>query len=468
MEALHYTQRDDTICALATAGGSAAIAVIRISGPQTFPVLEEIFCPATENKKIAEAKGQTLHFGRICRDDEIIDEVMLSVFREPHSYTGEDVAEISCHGSVYIQQRVIEMLIARGIRLAEPGEYTMRAFMNGKMDLAQAEAVGDLVSSQSHSQHKLAMQQMRGGYSQTMKNLRQQLLDFTSLIELELDFTEEDVEFADREKFLNLIDEIKTEAYKLIDSFKTGNVLKKGIPVAIIGKPNSGKSTLLNTLLNDEKAIVSEIPGTTRDVIEDTIIIDGISFRFIDTAGLRETTGTVESMGVERTYDKIEQASIVLYLFDASHTSLEEVKAELDEFKAHTDITQKRFIILGNKIDMLECAPKHFSELVEMETIFISAKRKENLKLITDSLVKSVDRDKMQNDTVVSSARHHEALVQAYQAMENVESGMKQGISTDLISIDLRTALHHIGSITGDISTDEVLGNIFSQFCIGK
>ncbi|MGM0613287.1 MAG: tRNA uridine-5-carboxymethylaminomethyl(34) synthesis GTPase MnmE [Bacteroidota bacterium] len=468
MEALHYTQRNDTICALATAGGSAAIAVIRISGPQTFPVLEEIFCPATKNKKISEVNGQTLHFGRICKDKEVIDEVMLSVFRQPHSYTGEDVAEISCHGSVYIQQRIIELLLAKGIRLAEPGEYTMRAFMNDKMDLAQAEAVGDLIASQSQSQHQLAMQQMRGGYSQTMKNLRTQLLDFTSLIELELDFSEEDVEFADRNKFLQLIEEIKTETHKLIASFKTGNVLKKGIPVAIIGKPNSGKSTLLNALLNEERAIVSEIPGTTRDVIEDSIIIDGISFRFIDTAGLRETSETVESMGVERTYNKIEQASIVLYLFDASRTPLEEIKAELDEFKAHTDVSQKRFVILGNKTDMLERSPKHFSELVDMETIFISAKRRENLKLITDSLLKSVDQDQLENDTVVSSARHHEALLKAYQAMESVESGMKQGIPSDLLSIDLRSALHHIGSITGDISTDEILGNIFSRFCIGK
>ena len=464
----HYTQRDDTICALATAGGSAAIAVIRISGPGTFPVLEKIFCPVSKSKDIKNLKGQTLHFGRICRDDEIIDEVLLSVFRAPYSYTGEDVAEISCHGSVYIQQRIMELLMSHDIRLAEPGEYTMRAFMNGKMDLSQAEAVGDLIASQSQSQHQLAMQQMRGGYSDTMKNLRQQLLDFTSLIELELDFSEEDVEFADRKRFLQLIDEIKTETGKLIESFKTGNVLKKGIPVAIIGKPNSGKSTLLNTLLNEERAIVSEVPGTTRDVIEDSIIIEGVSFRFIDTAGLRETSETVESMGIEKTFDKIRQASIVLYLFDASQTSLEEVKKELREFRQNIDSDQKRFVILGNKIDMLERSPKHFSELVEMETIFISAKRKENLKMVTDSLLRSVDQEKLDTDTVVSSARHHDALSKALSAIESVEQGMQQGIPNDLLSIDLRTALHHIGSITGDISTDEILGNIFSNFCIGK
>lgn len=464
----HYTQRDDTICALATAGGSSAIAVIRLSGPDSFRIIDNIFCPAAHKQAPTKAKGQSLHFGRICFGEEVIDEVLLSIFKAPHSYTGEDVAEISCHGSVYIQQQIMELLMQEGARLAEPGEYTMRAFMNGKMDLSQAEAVGDLIASQSKSQHQLAMQQMRGGYSETMKKLRQQLLDFTALIELELDFAEEDVEFADRSRFLELLKEIKAETNKLIESFKTGNVLKKGIPVAIIGRPNAGKSTLLNALLNEERAIVSEVPGTTRDVIEDSIIIEGVSFRFIDTAGLRETTETVESMGIERTYDKIRQAAVVLYLFDASTTPLEEVKQELQEFRENVDISGKRFIILGNKIDMLTHSPRHFSELVEMETIFISAKRHENLKLITDSLLKSVDQDKLETDTVVSSARHHEALSQALKAIESVDTGMRQGIPTDLLSIDLRLALHHIGSITGDISTEEILGNIFSRFCIGK
>ncbi|MGM0647017.1 MAG: tRNA uridine-5-carboxymethylaminomethyl(34) synthesis GTPase MnmE [Bacteroidota bacterium] len=464
----HYSQRNDTICALATAGGSAAIAVIRISGSDTFSVLEKIFCPAQKNKTLDSVRGQTLHFGRICEQEEVIDEVLLSVFRAPHSYTGEDVAEISCHGSEYIQQRIMELLLAQGIRLAEPGEYTMRAFMNGKMDLSQAEAVGDLVASQSQSQHQLAMQQMRGGYSETMKMLRKQLLDFTSLIELELDFSEEDVEFADRKKFLELIGEIQSEIDQLIQSFKTGNVLKKGIPVAIIGKPNSGKSTLLNTLLNEERAIVSEVPGTTRDIIEDSIIIDGIQFRFIDTAGLRETAEEIETMGIEKTYQKIEQASVILYLFDAASLTVEEVEQELDDFRKHVDMHEKQVIILGNKIDMLERSPRHFSKLVSLETIFISAKRKENLKMVTDSLLRSVNQQQLETDTVVSSARHHEALSKAREAMTSVERGMQQGIPTDLLSIDLRTALYHIGSITGDISTDEILGNIFNRFCIGK
>ncbi len=464
----HYTQRNDTICALATAGGSAAIAVIRLSGTDSFDIIDRIFCPAGKMKSAADTAGQSLHFGRICRNDEVIDEVLLSIFKAPHSYTGEDVAEISCHGSVYIQQQIMELLMQEGARLAEPGEYTMRAFMNGKMDLSQAEAVGDLIASQSQSQHQLAMQQMRGGYSQTMKNLRQQLVDFTALIELELDFAEEDVEFANRSRFLELLKEIKHETGKLIESFKTGNVLKKGIPVAIIGRPNAGKSTLLNALLNEERAIVSEIPGTTRDVIEDSIIIDGVLFRFIDTAGLRETTETVESMGIERTYEKIRQAAVVLYLFDASTTAMQEVKLELQEFRDNVDLSGKRFIILGNKIDMLTQSPRHFSELVEMETIFISAKGRENLKLITDNLLKSVAQDKLETDTVVSSARHYEALTQALKAIDSVHTGMQEGVPTDLLSIDLRTALHHIGSITGDISTEEILGNIFSSFCIGK
>ncbi|MDZ7741193.1 MAG: tRNA uridine-5-carboxymethylaminomethyl(34) synthesis GTPase MnmE [Bacteroidota bacterium] len=461
-------QQQDTICALATAPGSGAIAVIRVSGPDTFAILEKLFKPKNEKVKISKSSGYKIYFGTIGDHNELIDEVLLSVFKKPNSYTGEDAVEISCHGSEYIQQRIIESLVDQGAKLADPGEFTMRAFLNGKFDLSQAEAVADLIASNSKSSHDLALQQMRGGFSDKIRELRQQLLDFTSLIELELDFSEEDVEFADRKQLFELLEILKKELKKLVDSFQLGNVLKRGIPVAIIGKPNVGKSTLLNAILNEEKAIVSEIPGTTRDVIEDTIIIDGYSFRFIDTAGLRQSGDKIENLGIERTREKIEQASIILYICDISQYTLESLNEILTEFREYIHDESKRFILIGNKIDKLEEMPKKFRELVDLETIFVSAKRKENISMITDSLLKTVKKQKVSDRTIVSNTRHYEALKKALDSIRNVDKGLKDGLSSDLVTIDIRQALHYLGSITGEISTDEILGNIFGKFCIGK
>ncbi|MDD3131576.1 MAG: tRNA uridine-5-carboxymethylaminomethyl(34) synthesis GTPase MnmE, partial [Bacteroidales bacterium] len=395
------------------------------------------------------------------------DEVMVSVFRQPHSYTGDDAIEISCHGSPYIQQKIIELLISRGARMATAGEFTMRAFINGKFDLAQAEAVADLIASGSKYAHDLALDQMRGGFSDKIKQLRQELLDFASLVELELDFAEEDVEFADRTKIGKTLDGLETEIETLLKSFQVGNVLKNGIPVAIIGKPNVGKSTLLNTILQEEKAIVSDIPGTTRDSIEDTIIIEGIAFRFIDTAGLRPSMDVIENIGIERTLQRIKEASIILFIFDAASTA-EEVQEVLEEHRHLIEDPSKRIILIGNKIDLLIEMPKGFKDLVELETIFISAKRKENINLISDSLLRSVNTQQLADTTIVSNARHYEALSKSLQAIGDIRKGFDSNIPSDLVAIDIRKALHHLGTITGQITTDEILGNIFGKFCIGK
>jgi tRNA modification GTPase len=400
--------------------------------------------------------------------EELIDEVLVALFRRPTSYTGEDVIEISCHGSPYIQQKIIELLIAKGARLADPGEFTMRAFLNGKFDLSQAEAVADLIASQSKFAHDLAIDQMRGGFSQKIKALRSELINFASLIELELDFAEEDVEFADRSNLHSILNSLKSEISSLLKSFSVGNVLKTGIPVAIIGKPNVGKSTLLNTILQEEKAIVSEIPGTTRDTIEDTIIIEGMAFRFIDTAGLRLSDDAIETIGIERTYAKIKQAKILLFVFDVSKGTEEEMKEILDEHSHLLQDPSKKVILIGNKIDELIEIPQGFKDLVEHETIFVSAKRKQNINMIADSLVKSVDLSHLSDSTIVSNARHYEALTRSMEAITEIERGFENNVPSDLIAIDIRQALHHLGSITGEISTDDILGNIFSKFCIGK
>lgn len=464
----HYLQ-EDTICAISSPPGMGAIATLRLSGPDAFRIINSLFSPAKKDFDKENPVSHKLYFGEI-NDTEghMIDEVLISYFKKPHSYTGEDAAEISCHGSPYIQQRILESLLMKGARLADAGEFTMRAFSNGRFDLAQAEAVADLIASQSASAHQLAIKQMRGGFSDKIRQLRQQLIDFTSLIELELDFAEEDVEFADRAQFFKLLESLKDEIKLLIASFKTGNAIKNGIPVAIIGKPNVGKSTLLNVILNEEKAIVSEIPGTTRDTIEDTVVIEGYHFRFIDTAGLRHSDDQIESLGIERTYDKIKQASIILYVCDLSACEEADAVDMLNEFRSYIKDENKHFILLGNKIDMIDEMPKHFVEMVELETLFISAKRKENINLISDSLVKAVERLRIQTDTIVSNARHFHALKEALIAIEAVEDGFRQGLPTDLATIDLRTALYHLGSITGEITTDEILGNIFGKFCIGK
>lgn len=458
----------DTICALSTPPGSGAIGVIRLSGPEAVSITMKFFKGRGAGAELNSTPSHTVHLGRFEDGRNLIDEVLLTIFRNPHSYTGQDVVELSCHGSVYIQQRILEILLSAGARLAEPGEFTMRAFLNGKFDLSQAEAVADLIASNSESSHRLAMSQMRGGFSLKIGELRARLVDFASLIELELDFSEEDVEFADRTELFRLLDTIKREIETLKSSFALGNVMKHGIPVAIAGKPNVGKSTLLNALLNEERAIVSEIPGTTRDAIEDTINIQGVLFRFIDTAGLRHTEEPIENIGIGRTYEKMNQASVVLYVFDINTTSEKEIDEAISDIRFQLDDPEKEIIPVANKTDMLMTAPHSFRRLVELDTLFVSAKRNENINLITERLLSSARTGESGDQTIVYSLRHFEALSRASQSIASIEKGFADGIPSDLIAIDIRQALHHLGSITGEVTTDELLGNIFGKFCIGK
>lgn len=469
-----FSDPTDTICALSTPPGSSAIAVIRISGKNSISVCNNLFFPKKRKNSLIQAKSHTIHFGEIIRDNDTIDEVLISVFKGPNSYTGEDSIEISSHGSPYIYQQIIELLIENGIRLAKPGEFTLRAFLNGKFDLSQAEAVADLISSNSKASHDLALNQMRGMFSSRIKDLRGQLVDFASLIELELDFSEEDVEFTDRKKFLDLLKDLKIEIKNLIESFSFGQVIKQGIPVAIVGEPNVGKSTLLNAILNEDRAIVSEIPGTTRDTIEDIIVLKGISFRFIDTAGIRDSRDKIESIGIEKTYEKIDQAKIILFVFDVSQTHCQDVRNTLKEFKQHIrhlpngNSKDKKFILIANKTDQLVESPKNFKKMVEMECIFVSAKRKENINLILEHLTNSIKEEQVTDSTVVSNTRHYEALQKAHESIINIENAFMDDLPSDLVSIDIKQALYHLGQITGEITTDEILGNIFSKFCIGK
>lgn len=460
--------KDDTICALASPQGSGAISLIRLSGKDSLKVALKHFNVAKKSLTEETIKSHHLYFGNFVDGEKLIDEVLLSYFKAPNSYTAEDVIEISCHGSIYIQQLIIEVFLNEEVRMAEAGEFTMRAFYNGRMDLSQAEGVADLIASESKVAHRMALNQMRGGFSNKIKELRTDLLNFTSLIELELDFGEEDVEFADRGQFFKLIDNLKIELNKLIESFKLGNVLKKGIPVAIIGKPNAGKSTLLNALLNEERAIVSEIPGTTRDTIEDTIVIEGFTFRFIDTAGLRPSTNSIEKIGIERTYEKIKQASLILYIFDISEINRKNIDEVFKEFKNYIEDDEKHFIFVANKIDELENIPSHLKEMLEYETVFISAKRKENIHLLASTLVSKVKDKNITSDIIVSNSRHYDALRRSLSSLLEVEKGFNNNVPTDLISIDIRQCLYHLGTITGEITNDEVLGNIFGKFCIGK
>ena len=453
---------------MSTPAGTGAIAVIRLSGPDSFSICKKVFIPRKRSIDLEIAPSHGVYFGDIKSDTEIIDEVLLSIFRTPNSYTAENIVEISCHGSMYIQQRILELLLAKGARLAKPGEFTMRAFLNGKLDLSQAEAVADLIAANSTAAHQLAINQMRGGFSSKIKELRGNLLDFASLIELELDFSEEDVEFADRKQLNILLDTIEVETSRLVESFRVGNVLKNGIPVAIVGKTNVGKSTLLNALLNEERAIVSEIPGTTRDTIEDTLILNGMMFRFIDTAGLRDSDDIIENIGIERTMQKLEQAAIVLYVFDLNDITIEELNETLADLHTQFNLDEKKVILIGNKTDELVEIPKHFIDLVEHETIFISAKRKENINLIVDSLLKSVEKSEAISDTLVTNARHYEALTLALADILRVKEAFKQQLPSDLVAIDIRQALYHLGEISGEVTNDEILGNIFGKFCIGK
>jgi tRNA modification GTPase len=459
----------DTILALATASGIGAIAVIRLSGAQSIEITDRVFKSIKAGKKLVDQKSHTLHLGHVMKEEAILDEVLVSVFKNPNSYTGEDVIEISCHGSLFIQQEIIRLLLLKGARMAEPGEYTLRAFLNGKMDLSQAEAVADLIASDSESAHQIAMQQMRGGFSNQLQELRQELLNFASLMELELDFAEEDVDFADRKEFDLLIRRISGVLKSLIDSFALGNVLKNGIPVAIVGKPNVGKSTLLNTLLNEERAIVSDIAGTTRDSIEDEISIDGVAFRFVDTAGIRNTDDRVETIGIQKTYEKIEQSQIVLYLVDAKELDLEQmniIQTEIDQIKQKHK--GKRILLLINKIDGID--KKSLEPLFEhLEPIYISAKERVGVDHLKMELLGLVNTGKLSNnELIVSNSRHFEALTKALTSLNEIRVGVDQERSTDLLAIDIREALHHLGEITGEVSTDDLLGNIFANFCIGK
>ena len=462
----------DTICAIATAQGGA-IGSIRVSGPEAITITSRIFTPAKSGKLLSEQKPYTLTFGRIYNGEEMIDEVLVSLFRAPHSYTGEDSTEITCHGSSYILQQVMQLLIKNGCRMAQPGEYTQRAFLNGKMDLSQAEAVADLIASSSAATHRLALSQMRGGFSKELTTLREKLLNFTSMIELELDFSEEDVEFADRSALRRLADEIEEVIARLANSFSVGNVIKNGVPVAIIGETNAGKSTLLNVLLNEDKAIVSDIHGTTRDVIEDTVNIGGITFRFIDTAGIRETSDTIESLGIERTFQKLDQAEIVLWMIDSAD-AISQLTLLSDKILPRCE--HKQLILIFNNVELINETQKNelasqFSEHIgsEIESIFISAKQRLHTDELQQRLVAAAHLPTVtQNDVIVTNIRHYEALTRALDAIHRVQEGLDANISGDFLSQDIRECIFHLSDIAGEVTNDMVLQNIFAHFCIGK
>lgn len=460
---------ESIICAISTAPGIGALAIIRLSGEGSIALTDQIF-KSPSDIKLTEQKPNTVHYGHIYKNGEVLDEVLVTLFHAPHSFTGEESVEISCHGSLYIQQKMIELLISVGARMALAGEFTRRAFKNGKFDLSQAEAVADLISSTSQASHRVAMNQMRGGFANKLRELRDKLLQFVSLIELELDFSEEDVEFANREKLYELTVEIEREIAKLTDSFQIGNAIKSGIPVAIIGETNAGKSTLLNLLLQEEKAIVSDIHGTTRDVIEDTTVIGGALFRFLDTAGIRETTDTIENLGIERTFKKIKQSSIVLWMIDLT-TPIEQIE-EL-ALRIAPKLKNKHTILLFNKSDLLTEAEmeskSHVLSHLKAERIYISAKNHQNTNKLHQMLIDAAALPAIaEGDVIVTNLRHYEALTRALEAIRRAKEGQKSGITSDFISQDIRECMFYLGEITGQISTDEILGNIFKNFCIGK
>jgi tRNA modification GTPase len=456
-----FGEFNGTIVALATPSGVGAIGVIRISGINAINIANEIF----NGKDLTEQKSHTIHFGKIMDGDHTIDEVLVSIFIAPKSYTKENVVEISSHGSPYILQKIIRLLLTKGARLAKAGEFTKRAFLNGQFDLAQAEAVADLISSDSQASHMAAMNQMRGGFSRKIKTLREELIHFASMIELELDFAEEDVEFANREELISLINKLQAEIGRLIESFRYGNVLKNGVPTVIAGKPNAGKSTLLNTLLEEEKAIVSDIPGTTRDFIEDEIHIEGISFRFIDTAGIREARDKIEAIGVERTKQKMKAASVIIYLVDLTSETDEDIQHEKDKL-IQLGIP---YLLVGNKTDKIpKDTIKQFSNTFP-ELIMISASTEDNIERLKGALIKLIHLEEfITGDTIVTNMRHIESLSNTQTALDDVLRGIDNQISGDFLAMDIRQALHYLGEITGEITTDDLLGNIFSKFCIGK
>lgn len=457
---------EGTIMALSTATGAGAIALIRLSGTNAIGITETVF-KARSGKRLKDQKSHSIHLGDIINNKSVIDEVLVSIFKNPHSYTGEDVIEISCHGSPFIQQEIMKLLIEQGAETAKPGEFTLRAFLNGKMDLSQAEAVADLISSENEASHQLAMQQMRGGFSSEIKNLRQELLNFASLIELELDFAEEDVAFADRKQLENLLLKIQAVLKNLLDSFALGNVIKKGVPIAIVGAPNVGKSTLLNCLLNEDKAIISDIAGTTRDSIEDEITLDGICFRFIDTAGIRETEDTIEKIGIQKTFDKIDLAAYVLHLVDPADFKENQVELvkELEVFKSK--YPNKKLILVFNKEDQ-NLSTDIPDEIANYPTVSISAKMNSNIDRLINLLTKHFKINPTQDQSIVTNSRHYGSLYAAQKEVTAIQNGLTNGLSGDLLAIDLRQALFHLGEITGEVTNDELLGNIFANFCIGK
>jgi len=462
---------NDTICALATANGMGAIAVIRVSGPEAITKVAQIYqSKFNKNKSLLDADSHTIHLGYVMDGDVIIDEALFSVFKNPHSYTGEDVVEISTHGSIYIQQKLLELLNKIGIRNANPGEYTFRAFWNGKMDLTQAEAVADLIASDSKASHEIAIKQMRGGFSNKIKDLREQMINFAALMELELDFSEEDVEFADRTQFYALLNQLQSILKQLADSFAFGNVIKNGVPVAIVGAPNAGKSTLLNALLNEDRAIVSDIEGTTRDTIEETIYIEGVGFRFIDTAGIREAGDSIERIGIEKTFEKIKDASIVIFLYDANITEDNQIAQQLDDLKAKGKIlfnVANKIDVTNNESVISDAIKQEFKDVVHLE---ISARDQFNIEALKEQLIYQIKlKGANQDDTIVTNSRHLEALQNTLIQIGKIKQGMDNGLPGDLLAMDIREALTYLGHITGEIDVDQdILGTIFGKFCIGK
>jgi tRNA modification GTPase len=463
----------ETIVALASASGAGAIAVIRLSGNEAISIASQVF-ESVSGKDIAVQKTHTIHLGHVVDGAKVLDQVLLSIFKNPNSYTGENVVEISCHGSTFIQQQIIQLLVRKGARMAQAGEFTLRAFLNGKLDLSQAEAVADLISSDNEASHQIAMQQMRGGFSNEIAKLREELLNFASLIELELDFAEEDVEFADRTQFKELLHRIEFVLKRLIDSFAVGNVIKNGIPVAIVGEPNVGKSTLLNALLNEERAIVSDIAGTTRDTIEDELNIGGIGFRFIDTAGIRETKDVVESIGIQKTFEKIEQAQVVLYmspLAPKGGIDLKVLNIEIEKIKNKYPL--KTIIVVINKVDLLSkedvATIRQELETLNLKLETISAKEKTGIDELKNTLLSFVNTGALRNnETIVTNSRHYDSLLNALNEIQKVKFGLEANLSSDLMALDIKESLYYFGEITGQVTNDELLGNIFANFCIGK
>jgi len=463
---------DETICAISTANGVGAIAIVRLAGPESISKADEIFQSPNASKRLSQQPGGTFHYGSIVDGNEVVDDVVVSIYRNPHSFTGEDMVEIACHGSVVIQQRIMQLLIRNGVRTARPGEFTQRAFANGKMDLSQAEAVADLISSQSEAARRVAFRQMKGGLTNELHKLRDELLQFCTLLELELDFSEEDVEFADRTQLIALVEKIDSLVTSLSKSFKLGNAIKNGVPVAIVGPTNAGKSTLLNTLLNEERAIVSDVHGTTRDSIEDTMVVDGIVFRFIDTAGLRATDDVVEKIGIERTYSKMKSANVILAVVDAS-LGVESIRSTVEDIVKHVSLDEQKLIVVLNKSDIanqddLKLDDTLLSEIGAYGYVSMSAQQKSGVESLHTMLVDAAGMNVDADQTIITNMRHYEALVRSHDALIRVHEGLTTGISGELVSMDIHDVLDELASITGEVSSQEVLNNIFAHFCIGK